>query len=56
MVARDDFEFALQGTPNDANLLFNVGRCYDRLGNPVKARLVASWRDYPYCGSLVYAL
>jgi tetratricopeptide (TPR) repeat protein len=35
--AREDFEFALQATPNDANLLFNIGQCDDRLGDLRKA-------------------
>lgn len=35
--AREDFEFALKGTPADANLLFNLGQCYDKLGDPAKA-------------------
>jgi tetratricopeptide (TPR) repeat protein len=35
--AREDFEFALQATPNDANLLFDVGRCHDRLGDRKQA-------------------
>ncbi len=26
------------------------------LGNPVRAGLVENWRDYAYCGSLVYEL
>ncbi len=35
--AREDFEFALKANPNDANLLFNVGQCYDRLNDGTKA-------------------
>ncbi len=26
------------------------------LGNPVRKGMVAEWRDYPYCGSLVFDL
>jgi tetratricopeptide (TPR) repeat protein len=35
--AREDFEFVLQTTPNDANTLFNAGQCCDRMGELRKA-------------------
>ncbi len=35
--AREDFENALTLKPEDANLLYNVGQCYDRQGDRVKA-------------------
>jgi tetratricopeptide (TPR) repeat protein len=31
--ARDSFEVALRLRPGDADLLYNLGQCYDRLGN-----------------------
>src|SRR4051812_20241789 len=35
--AKETFEVALALKPKDVNLAFNLGRCYDRLGNPAKA-------------------
>jgi tetratricopeptide (TPR) repeat protein len=35
--ARQTFEAALAMKPGDANLTFNLGRCYDRLGDGAKA-------------------
>src|SRR5262249_58945951 len=32
--ARDHFEVALTLQPKDANLLYNLGQCHDRLGQP----------------------
>ena len=38
--ARESFEVALKAKPNDANLLFNTGQCYDRLGNRARRRRI----------------
>ena len=35
--AREEFQAALTLKPNDPNLLYNVGECYDRLGQSDKA-------------------
>lgn len=35
--ARESFQAALALRPEDADLLYNVGRCYDRQGDPAKA-------------------
>ena len=35
--ARECFEWALQMQPGDANLMYNVGQCYDRQGKTDKA-------------------
>jgi len=35
--ARDSFDLALTLTPNDPGLTFNLGQCYDRLGDEVRA-------------------
>jgi Tfp pilus assembly protein PilF len=35
--ARDSFEAALKLTPEDADLLYNLGQCYDRSGDAAKA-------------------
>jgi tetratricopeptide (TPR) repeat protein len=35
--ARDDFQAALVYRPGDPNLLYNLGQCYEHLGDPVKA-------------------
>lgn len=35
--ARESFQAALALQPEDAGLLFNVGQCYDRLGDAAKA-------------------
>jgi tetratricopeptide (TPR) repeat protein len=35
--ALEDFQFALKFGPQDPNLLFNIGQCYDRLNQPDKA-------------------
>ena len=37
--ARDSFKAALALKPNDTALLYNVGQCYDRMGNAAKAEL-----------------
>src|SRR5437588_13124875 len=36
--ARDSFRAALALEPDDADLLFNLGQCYDRLGQVDKAK------------------
>jgi tetratricopeptide (TPR) repeat protein len=36
--ARETFEYALTLEPGDANLLFNVGQCHERLGKADKAQ------------------
>ena len=35
--ARDSFQAALACRPNDAGLLYNLGECYDRVGDAAKA-------------------
>ena len=35
--ARDSFDVALRLRPGDADLLYNLGQCYDRLGNAGRA-------------------
>jgi len=35
--ARDNFEVSLTLEPKDANLLYNLGQCHDRLGQPERA-------------------
>lgn len=35
--ARDSFQAALQLKPDDVGLLYNLGQCYDRLGNASRA-------------------
>src|ERR1700733_13072948 len=35
--ALEDFQFALKFGPQDPNLLFNIGQCYDRLSQSDKA-------------------
>ena len=35
--ARETFEYALKLQGEDANLLFNIGQCYDRQGKAAKA-------------------
>src|SRR5439155_25565043 len=35
--AREHFEVALALEPKDANLLYNLGQCHDRLGQPGRA-------------------
>src|SRR5581483_477484 len=35
--ARESFEAALALRPNDPGLLYNVGQCYDQMGNAAKA-------------------
>lgn len=35
--ARESFEAALNLRPNDLGLLFNIGQCYDHLGNAAEA-------------------
>src|SRR6266404_1655979 len=42
--ARESFQAALTLKPNDPGLLYNVGECYDRLGDPAKAE-----RSYNEC-------
>jgi tetratricopeptide (TPR) repeat protein len=37
--ARDTFRAALALRPGDPDLLYNLGRCYDRLGDATQARL-----------------
>jgi tetratricopeptide (TPR) repeat protein len=41
--ARDSFAEALALKPEDANILYNIGQCYDRQGNWTKAE--KSYRD-----------
>jgi Flp pilus assembly protein TadD len=41
--ARESFQAALILKPHDANLLYNLGQCYERLGQPEKAE--QSYRD-----------
>src|SRR5262249_35672747 len=36
--AGESFEAALERQPGEANLLYNVGQCYDRQGAPAKAQ------------------
>src|SRR5262249_18680673 len=36
--ARDSFQAALTLKPDDSNLLYDVGQCYDHLGNTAKAQ------------------
>ncbi|MCI0464589.1 MAG: tetratricopeptide repeat protein [Gemmataceae bacterium] len=38
--ARESFEAALERLPDDANLLYNIGQCYDRQGNAARAEEV----------------
>jgi Flp pilus assembly protein TadD len=38
--ARETFEAALALAPNDANLMFNLGQCYDQLGRKDRAEEV----------------
>src|SRR5262245_55596363 len=38
--ARESFEAALERQPDDANLLYNIGQCYDRQGKAAKAEEV----------------
>src|SRR5271165_2996255 len=35
--ARETFQAALALKPTDCNLLYNIGQCYDRLGQPDRA-------------------
>jgi tetratricopeptide (TPR) repeat protein len=37
--ARDSFQAALELRPGDAALLYDLGQCHDRLGDPAKAEL-----------------
>ena len=36
--ARESFQAALVLKPDDANLLYNIGQCYDRVGNSIRAQ------------------
>src|SRR5947209_369412 len=37
LAARESFEAALALQPEDAGLLYNVGECYDHMGNMARA-------------------